>query len=246
MGHLKEMIRKQYDVHGSSLPQHASQAVYDELQNPGKLMAPGDDIRVGGFAFLLYDLAGASSRMEQYSPVLVCGTNAVMSKKYLWGLSLNFIPTNIRIVFFDQLFANYGKTLEHNAKSSSISKEKVLADITFESMYKALQSIGYEYALRQFDMSKINNFYNVSTNFLDLFLTFDTRRFTGVDEGKLMEIWMAKLDAQEERHQKMMMKLYNDYDLMAETLVKELDEAKNLHKNLERTAKTLQKIQRDI
>lgn len=243
MGVLKEIIKKQYEKHGARLPQHAAQVVYDELASPGKYMVPGDDLRVGGFAFMLYDLTGKTSRMEQYSPVLIVDQRQVLTKRYVWGLSMNFIPVNTRVVFFDQLLNNYEKTLKDNAKVTDVSKERVLTGVSFEAVYRLLQAIGYEYALRQFDITLINQFYNVSTNFLDMFMTFDTQRFTGVDEGKLLEIWMAKLEKQEQRHQEMMIKLYTDYDEMAKTLSNELKDSASAVKNMAKTIDTLRKIE---
>lgn len=105
-----------------------------------------------------------------------------------------------------------------------------------------LQTIGYEYALRQLDMSLINKVYEVSFGFLDRFLTFDTRRFTGVDEGKLLQIWMKKINEQEERHRKMLLLLYNDYEKMADTINKSIDSALDTAKNLERTASNMRQL----
>lgn len=242
MGALKNSIKVLYDAQGAALKHNSATAVFDEMNSPKRNMQVAADVRMGMFAFMLYDLAGKSSAMEQYSPVLLVDWLQVKTQRYVWGLSLNFIPSNVRVVFFDQLLERQANLVASNAARSSVSKERPLQGITFDVMYKVLQSIGYEYALRKFDYSLITKMYEVSFGFLDRFLTFDTTRFTGVDEGKLMQIWLTKLKDQEERHQRMMTALYNDYDKMAEVLQKQLLTATETAKAIAKTAANMRKM----
>lgn len=242
MGKLKNDIRVLYKSHGNALAQVAADEVYKAMHENNRNMAVADDMRMGMFVFMLYDLAGKSSRMEQYSPLLLVERRQVKTKHYVWGVSLNFIPQNIRIVFFDQLLERYSNVVKNNIAKDAVGKEKPLANLSFDGVYTILQSIGYEYALRQFEIPLINKMYEVSSGFLDRFLTFDTSRFTGVDEGKLMEIWVSKLKEQEERHRKMMMMLYNDYEKMADVLQKGILSASETSAALQKTAANLSKL----
>lgn len=246
MAWLKQRVQALYEKHGTGLATHSAQVVFDELQRPGRNSQVVREARIGMFAFMLYDLAGKSTRMEQYSPILLADWRSIKTEKYLWGLSLNFMPTNVRIVFLDQLLSYRQQTIDNNCKASSVAKETPLDGITYEVLYKSLQSIGYEYALRQFDAKKITKLYEVSFGFLDHFAVFDTMRFTGVDEAKLVEIWLAKLDEQEERHKKMLQMLHKDYAEMTKTLQAEIKSAIETSKSLEKTAKTLRKMGGDI
>jgi hypothetical protein len=239
---LKEQVRALYKEQGPRVPEHSATAVYEAMQHPGREMMVSSGLRLGMFAFVLYDLAGKSTPMEQYSPMLLVETRNVKTKVYLWGLSLNFIPVSIRVVFMDQLLARFGHVLEANAAKRTLAKEGPLPGLSFDVVYTMLQAIGYEYALRQLDMSLINKVYEVSFGFLDRFLTMDTRRFTGVDEGRLLEIWVKKITEQEERHRKMLLLLYNDYDKMADTINKSIVSALDTAKNLERTASNMRQM----
>lgn len=244
MGTLKDQVRDLYKAQGLAMKANSATAVYEEMQRPNRFMRASEDVRMGMFAFILYDLAGKSSKMEQYSPVLLCDWRQVKTKRYIWGLSLNFIPATTRVVFFDALLERQQDLVNSNAGKDKLSQERPLGGITFDAMYSALQSIGYEYALRQFDYSLITKMYDVSFGFLDKFLTFDTSRFTGVGEDKLAEIWLSKIKEQEERHQKMMVTLFKDYDRMADILKAELLTATQAATSLSKTAANMRKLAR--
>jgi hypothetical protein len=86
-------------------------------------------------------------------------------------------------------------------------------------------SIGFEYCIRQFDLSKVNKAIEISSDYLDTFLTIDTEVFTKVDEGALMRIWVAKIKDQDKRQFEVAKKLMENYDKMTDIIAQELDDA---------------------
>ena len=223
---------------------NAAKDLYHKLQKSDRDVYPVKplDLQVGKFYFFFYDLAGKTSKMEQYSPILLVDWKKVKTKIILYGLCFNFIPSNIRILYFDKLLDKFQTTVQDNIKVDDIFKEDALTGLNFANIYKSLLSTGFEYSIREFDFTKIDKAYVVATQYLPNFLIFDTQPFTGVDEGKLVEIWQAKIRQQEERHKEIMKRLQTNYDDMAKLFEAELQTIEQNNQNLEKSIQHMNKL----
>lgn len=244
MGWLKEQIRGLYEMNKGDLKKKAAQDIYDKIKKPDRNLHPVKihDLQIGRFYFLFYDLAGKSSKMEQYSPVLLVDIKKVKTKLYAYGLCFNFIPANIRILYFDKLLDRFQNTIQKNLTIKDIYYETPLQNINFEVIYKTLLSTGFEYSIREFDITEINTAYLVATQYIPYFIIFDTQPFTGVDEGKLVEIWQVKIKEQTERHKEIMSKLQKNYNEMEEMFKEEFKSIKEQRENMEKSIDYLNKL----
>lgn len=234
MGIILEKLRERRKTEGANLGNISTTWLRDNLKNPNKnvlkVISP-NQIVAGKVYFLFYDLAGAlnSSKMEQYSPVLVLKTAFLKSKPILWGFNFNFIPERVRISWFDKVIDRFFKgVMNTNAELTQMQYLKPL-NLTYEGVYRTLANIGFEYSIREYRMDLINKVYEINLNELDRFVTIDTEFFSGVDQQKLIEIWVAKLGEKEQRIAKIQQDILTDFKKMEDQLeisLQELEKSK--------------------
>lgn len=244
MGWLRDSVKGLHEISREDIRKTSAKAILEKIKKPDRHIMPAraEDIKIGKFYFLFYDLSGTTNRMEQFSPVLLVDIKKVKTKTIMYGLCFNFIPSNIRILYFDQLLNKFQNTISKNLEASNIDKEEALNGLSFDIIYKSLMSSGFEYAIREFDVSKITKCYKVATSYLPNFLVFDTQPFTGVDESKLIDIWRVKLKQQEERHKEILAKLQTDYNSMAKMFEQEFQSISERNANLEKSINHLKNV----
>lgn len=179
-----------------------------QFSNPDKKVVElvyNHQIQVGFFYFLFYDLAGnlKSSKMEQYSPILVLKKAVYQGKYVIWGLCLNFIPDGISIEWFDRLINRFYKNLFNTEQEIEQVNYLKSLDVTYEGIYRSLAHVGFEYAIREYRLDLVDRAYHIHYNQLARLLMMDKEQITNVDTKKLVEIWLAKLGSGEERLRKL-------------------------------------------
>lgn len=192
----------------------------------------------GGFYFMFYDLQGKSSNMEKLNPIFAIDWFDLEQTRYLFAVSLNFIPVNIRTMFFNTIL-NYNLQTLNNNYNKDVNIQEPLKDINFINIYTMLKNLGFEWAIRKFDIRLINKTFVVSTDILDKYITMSTAKITGVDDSKLIQIWQKKITEQDKRQQKLINELLNNY----KTMQNDLDtQYKTLHDKNDNLQKSLQII----
>lgn len=235
MGILIDKLKERRKTEGANISNISTTWLRDNLKNPQqnvlKVVSP-NQIQVGKLYFLFYDLAGAlkSSKMEQFSPVFVIKTAVFQGKPILWGLNFNFMPERIRVSWFDKVLERFFKgVMETNA---AIEQQRYLhpLNVTYEGVYRTLASIGFEYSIREYRMDLINKAFEININEIDRFVSIDTEMFSGVDQQKLVEIWVAKLTEGEDRLNKIQNDILTDFKKMDAELdisLEELDKSQD-------------------
>jgi len=228
---MGELINKLYqrknELNVKNLNEESTTWLVKNLKKPDgnvfKIVNP-KDIQPGKTYFLFYDLAAAlkSSKMEQYSPIFVIKTSLVDNIPIMWGLNFNFMPERARIMWFDKILDRFFKGVINTNEEVKVKDKRL--DVTFEGVYRTLASIGFEYSIREYRMDLIQKAYEINLNELDKFVSIDTSYFSGVDQKKLIEIWLSKLDKQEERYNKIRKELIMNFKIMNDNLEHSLDE----------------------
>lgn len=204
-------VRDDYKLNGSNISNLNTKFITNCINtNEDIEQIRATDIVKGNFYFMFYDLAGKSSKMEQFNPLLIIDHFDAAGTRLIYGLSFNFIPTSIRVMFFNNLF-NYNLTILEDNKDRDTMKQNPMDNINFTNIYKLLYSIGFEWCIRKFDIKLINKIYKVNTNILRQFITMSTSKFTGVNDNKLLEIWKKKINDQDKRQQKMIQEMLKDF-----------------------------------
>lgn len=235
---FKNIVANQYKELGNSMYLKNSDDVMSWIRdNDNTKVDPinASQIEKGKFYFMFYDLSGKSSKMEQYNPIFVIDWTNIDNKKYLFGVNINFLPVAIRVVIFNQIFNSDLKKFDNvNVK---VDKQDPIESMSFGKVYKLLKSIGFEWSIRKFDGSKINKTYCIDMNSLKEFITMSTARITGVDDGKLLDIWKSKISKQEQREVELIKELLGDYKEMEKELNKSIqtisDKEEQLYKSVE-------------
>lgn len=190
------------------------------------------DIEKGKFYFFFYGLSEKFTKMEKFSPVYVVDTKRTGNTYTIYAISTNFLPVAVRAKYFDTILAGF--------KKSDIEDNNVIySSINYQLAYNTLASLGFEYTIREFDITKLNKVKEIHNNYIDKFLLFNTQIFTDVDENKLTEIWLAKLKTRDERHRKIIIELMNDYNEMAKTILNSINET---NQNINKSYIEIQKI----
>jgi hypothetical protein len=237
MGKLIDEVAKIRKKEGKSLSENSTRWLIDKLQKPDDDVQPVSlsSMVPGKFYFMMYDLSkkAKSSKLEQYNPILFVDFKHVGNTKILFGLSFNFLPSRMRLIFFDKLLDNYPFVFEEPTdKHKKGQPEQPLNGVNYNNVYTWLTKIGYEYVIREFDLRLVDKVYEVSMSKLPLFLTINTYEFTNVDDEKLAQIWLAKLKTREERHQKLLLDIASGYDTIEKVLNEEFGSFQETMKNL--------------
>lgn len=218
---FKNKIKNQYIAEGITMYENNTSVITDGINHGSSDIheVTVASIERGKFYFMFYDINGKSTKMEKFNPLFVLDWFDLQGTRMLYAVSINFMPLSIRTVFFNNL-CNYNLSLLDQNQSLDYTKQIPFPNINFTNIYKLLYNIGFEWTIRQFDMRKINKVFNISTNVLDKFITMSTMKLTGVDDGKLMEIWHKKIIEQDVRHKKILKEILEDYSELDKELTK--------------------------
>lgn len=241
--YFKDIIREEYKKSGNKLYDINSEYIINALNNGSSSDIENvnlSSIEKGKFYFMYYNLQGKTSNMEKFNPILFVDSFDIDNTRMLFGISINFIPVAIRTVFFNML-CNYSLDTLSTNSTQDIIKQEPLNNIDFNIAYKLLKNIGFEWAIRKFDIKLVNKIYVINTNILPKFITMSTHKLTGVDDTKLMEIYQVKIQKQNEREQKMIKELLSDYNNLNKSLN---DSYINLDKQLSNIQDTLNTIKK--
>jgi hypothetical protein len=165
---------------------------------------PTVDIFSGGFYFLHYN---DNSNWMKYSPVFIAGYKKLSNKIIILAVNLNFIPLEIRVILFEKFITE---------RDFELDKNDTYLKVDYEGVYNELRKLGFEYALMEFDASRVELAHKVSLLLLPRFL-YHQHPINKYDPDKLMQIWEAKIEKREQRHKEMTLALLSDfYDVNSE------------------------------
>jgi len=159
------------------------------------------DIFPGNFYYLQYL---DESNWLKYSPVFVADYKKFSNKVVIMAINFNFIPMEIRVLLFDKYI-----TKKDFEKNSSLK-------VDYQGVYDELRRLGFEYALMEYDASRILTVHKISLNILPRFL-YQQHPINKYDPEKLMDIWEVKLEKRDARHKEMTVAILNEfYDINSE------------------------------
>lgn len=165
---------------------------------------PVRDIYPGAFYFFHYH---DESNWMKYAPVFIAGFKKFSDKIIILAVNLNFIPLQVRVILFDKFIS------KDDFKND---KNDIFLKVDYEGVYDELRKLGFEYALMEFDASRIQLAHRVSLLLLPRFL-YHQHPINKYDPDKLMSIWEAKIENREKRHKEMTLALLSDfYDMTSE------------------------------
>jgi len=196
MGNLIDVIKNES---GGNIPQYYKDntvLLYNKYRSPDDVVKsiPVSKMADGMFYFLMYY---DESNWMKYSPIFLVDWKKFDNMIIGYGVNFNFIPLEYRAAIFDKIIRD-------------LEDEDQVKGMTFESMYKILLKFGYEYALVEYDMKRIERCYHISVGILPKFL-YSSYPKNKYDPQKLYDIWMKKLEGREKRHQEIIQQLSSDF-----------------------------------
>lgn len=209
MGQLSELVKLSVKVHGSNISdtfKNNSLYFYNLYQNSNEDFKSiyVKDIFPGSFYFFHYQ---DMSNWMKWSPVFVAGYKKFSNKIIILAINFNFIPLEVRVLLFDKFITE---------KDFDKDKNDTFLKVDYEGVYNELRKLGFEYALMEFDSSRIQLVHRVSLSLLPRFL-YHQHPKNKYDPEKLMSIWSAKIDKRDQRHKEMTLAILSEfYDVNSE------------------------------
>lgn len=199
MGELVERVKLSLLTHGNG---EVDNFIKNSDWFVGKYRKTDDDvnaitlnkINIGGFYFLHYN---DKSNWMRFAPIFLVKYNVEKIPK-IYAINFNFIPIQYRILIFDKYITK--KDFDDNN----------YLKVDYESVYNELRSIGFEYALMEFNLHQILQVHRISLNVLPRFF-YSQHPLNKYDPKKLMEIWFAKIEKRDQRHAEMMNSMISDF-----------------------------------
>ena len=200
MGELAERVKLSLLVNGNGIVENFKNNslhfynLYNKSEEDFKTINI-KDISTGGFYFFHYL---DQSNWMKWAPVFVADYKKFSNKIIIFAVNFNLIPMQIRVLIFDKYITD--KDFENNS----------LLKVDLQGIYDELRRTGFEYALMEFDASKIQLAHRVSLELLPRFL-YHQHPKNKYDPNKLMDIWEVKLENREQRHKEMTLALISDF-----------------------------------
>lgn len=148
---------------------------------------PLGKIRIGRFYRLLYD---DPSLFIKHSHVFLADAKKFSNKVVLLCANMNFLKLEQRIALFDSTITQ--KDIQNDSD--------LPAD--FAGTYAKLSESGHEWALMEYDASKIIAAYEIHMSIVDRFLWANPLEVK-YDPSKLEQIWSKKLETRKKRHEQL-------------------------------------------
>ena len=180
--------------------------LYNEPDNSTVKPIPVSYMVNGGIYFLFYK---DESNWMQLSPVLCID---IRDKRIAFGINMNFLPLEIRLDLFDDMILDLSN---NNKQPKGMSPFNF---ISFEKGYKRLLRRGFEYAIVEYDLSRIVRVYEINYDNLSTWL-YSQHPKNIYDPNKLYQIWASKLKNRPERHNELITKLVEDFYNVTDELI---------------------------
>lgn len=174
-----------------------SQYFVEKYSKSDKLVTAIDvsSMQSGGFYFLHYL---DDSNWMRYSPVFFVEQKNFANKIILMAINLNFVPLEVRAIFFDPYI------------TEEMFEKNDFLKVDYKTAYQELLRAGFEYTLMEFNAAQIKMVHRISLEMLPRFL-YSQHPKAKYDPGKLMEIWNKKIETKAQRNQEMMKALLKDF-----------------------------------
>jgi hypothetical protein len=175
----------------------------------------------GRFYFLHY---ADDSTWMKYSPIMTVDFKRFNNMIVVQAINLNFIPMQIRALFFDKFIKNF-------------EKDDQLNWVNYQRVYTELLKIGYEYALVEYNLAMVKTVHKIDISNINRFL-YSGHPKVKYDPKKLYEIWSVKIETKRERHEEIMKFMLDDFYKIDEEMRSEYTELKG---HIDRIQKNLTK-----
>ena len=193
MGALEERVRLNLLVYGNGIEdnfKNNSLFFAEKYSKSDKLVTAMDtaNMKTGGFYFLHYL---DDSDWMKYAPVFFVETKNFANKVILMAVNLNFIPLEVRAIFFDPYI------------TEDMFKKDDFLKVDYTKIYQELLKFGFEYALMEFNAGQVKLVHKIALEMLPRFFISQHPR-AKYDPQKLMQIWNKKIETKAQRNQEMM------------------------------------------
>ena len=216
MGMLSEFVKYQVKVEGGDKASNFkinSLYFFDKYRKSDKFVEriPVAKIRTGGFYFLHYL---DDSNWIKLSPIFAVSVKRFDNLIILYAINLNFIPIEIRVKIFDNLFSD--KDFDGSSPGDPWKKDVYSKKFNFEAIYTELVKYKLQYAVMEYNVAQIKIAHKIHLSQLPKFL-YSQHPKNKYDPNKLIQIWNKKAKDSNSRDKEMSQLVVNEmYDIEKE------------------------------
>lgn len=227
MGSLNDRVNLSLLVYGNGIEENFknnSLFFMDSYSKSDKLITAINvaDIQPGVFYFLHYL---DDSNWMRYAPVFFVEQKNFNNKIILMAINLNFIPLEVRVLFFDPYM------------NDEIFDGNIPLKVDYTKIYQELLKFGFEYTLMEFNSHQVKMVHRISMEMIPRFL-YSQHPMATYDPKKLMDIWNKKIETKSQRNKEMMSAMIKDfYDINGDIS----DKYEVMKDHIERIQKSLKK-----
>jgi hypothetical protein len=180
---LKTLIYNHVNLLGGSLPamiKESTDIIFDLVKNPNKtdlyFTKKITELKWGKFYLIKYNFNGN----KLWCPIFIIPPpiNEQYHPSVAYAINIGLIPYKQRIELFNFIYSKFKPIVDYNDSVDNILKEKNLKEITFEAVYRIMQSMagGVQFSITGFNMMKIEEIYIVSTKIIHRFVMVDVNK----------------------------------------------------------------------
>jgi len=203
MGKLRDIINLEKKQDSVKYFKDNSMFFLKQWQTPTQVDAVSPTKMFNGqFYFYLYL---DESNWMKFSPLFFIDMKIFDNRTIYYGINMNFLPLEVRIIFFDHFINNLD------------DDRQLMNKVSFKDAYNSLLAPsfkpaipGWEYSLVEYDARRIISAYKIPISLWHKFI-YSQHPKNIYDPNKLYEIWVKKLETKQERHQAIITQLASDY-----------------------------------
>ncbi len=202
---FSEKVSQQIGMHSSLLSyiNESTEMILSYMKNPNKQFKEitVKNIRIGRLYMIRYNYNGNFI----YCPILTIDVRLVHNNYVLYAVNLEYLPYKYKVVLFDVIYKNFTDIFDKNEDIENVVDEKSMK-LNFEIVYKILKSGNYDFSITAFNMSKLKNIYEISTNLTHRFIYMNTKNINSSTMKDLYDV------LQEGDERKKLEKVKSTYD----------------------------------
>jgi hypothetical protein len=227
VGALRERVNLNLSINGNDIVENFkknSLFFYEKYSKSDKnvLNIPVGKMQIGGFYFLHYK---DDSNWMRWAPIFTVDFKKFSNMIIIFGVNFNFIPIEIRVGLFDKFISE-----------QDFEKDSLLS-VNYKQMYDELRSLGFEYAINEFNMSQIEYVHKISLEMVPRFL-YSQHPKNKYDPNALMSIWKIKIQNRDKRNQEIISSIISDFYKINDNIS---DKYEVLNDHINRLQKNLKK-----
>jgi hypothetical protein len=169
---LKDVIYNQINLVGNmnTMINESTEIIRQLMINPNgkelKFSKNYKDLTWGKFYIINYNFG----KCKMLCPIFIIPhpqDKKLYNPEIFYAINIMYLPIKQRIEFFNLIFERFPSIIDFNDDKTNVSQEKQIKNVTFDFFYKILKSMGLQFSIRGYSITKIDKFFSISTKIVN-------------------------------------------------------------------------------